>query len=88
MTKAVAKTNNGKFSNKKAKFNNIPTEIKKIAVNIFLKGIMFFNASKLYSDSEITNPARNAPKANFKPNCLVMNAVAKQMTMIEMRNNS
>src|SRR5665647_2879511 len=45
----------------------MPVEIKKMLMNISLKGITFPSACAAYSESEIISPARNAPRARERP---------------------
>lgn len=63
---------------KKSKFNNIPTEMKKILVKISLNGRTFSIMLTLYSDSARSKPAINAPKERDKPIEAVIRATEKQ----------
>ena len=53
---------------------SMPTEMKKIPLNVSRKGRTSETAWSPYSDSEITSPARKVPSARDRPKLAVTNA--------------
>jgi len=67
---------------------SIPIETKKRLLKLSRNGSTSAMAWWLYSDSEITNPATNAPSASDRPASDVSHAIPRQRTMIVSRNSS
>ena len=72
----------------KSILSNIQIETKKKLVKVSLNGMRFPKAWWLYSESEIINPAKKAPKASDIPISEVNKAIDRQMRKILMVNNS
>ena len=66
----------------------MPTEMKNRLVKMSLKGRMPSSALKLYWDSAMNRPARNAPSARERPICAVASAMERHMAKVASRNIS
>ena len=62
--------------------------MKKKLVKTSLNGIISERASRLNSDSDMANPAKNAPSANESPAFDVKYAIIKHIPKIQNKNNS
>jgi hypothetical protein len=69
-----------KMSFHQVKVQQLPVEIKKMLMNISLKGITFPSACIAYSDSDIISPARNAPRARERPARELIHAIERPIT--------
>ena len=66
----------------------MPVEIKKMLMNISLKGITFPSACTAYSDSEMISPARNAPRARERPARELIQATERPITTMLSKKSS
>jgi hypothetical protein len=75
------------ISENKPKVRSMPMETKEL-VKTSRKGRILPRAWWLYSDSEMTIPARNAPRARERPTEWVSQATARQITITLRRKSS
>ena len=88
MMAAAHREMTGRCVRKNLTSSSMPTEMKKMLENTSLKGMMLSSVLRLYSDSAIMRPARNAPRASERPSHEVMSATARHRPRVVMSMSS